>query len=369
MLERLFQNYQQTRLPVASPDAVNLIILAVLLVAAVLSARRRPTSPLDRTQTEQLRGVAILLVVVGHLFSHVTTARAHGIMAADAVALFLVLSGYALTLSAQSAPITLRHFVTRRVRRVMVPYWAITVLLLILSYVLLRSSYSPKDLLLTFAGINLNAATNHIDYVRWYVTFILVWYALFFVANRVEARWGLNAAALLLLCGGGLLVLNAHVTRFEWYQFFAFPVGCALGRYHDRVSEVVASRRPLVGAAAVFLLTAVLAYRLALEPRAQLHVPWTAFCIVSDLSSLAVAFGFIALISLVGSAGWSSRFLIFCGTVSYELFLLHGAFLIKHNPVFGWFDAGLLPLSFLILLAALLALSWGIHKAVSARFA
>ena len=62
-----------------------------------------------------------------------------------------------------------------------------------------------------------------------------------------------------------------------------------------------------------------------------------------------------------GARGYESRLLVLCGTVSYEVFLIHGALLIKYNPVFPLFDtaaAGIVPafLAWLVFLYAVAVL-------------
>lgn len=57
------------------------------------------TSILDRPQAEQLRGVAIFLVVLGHLWVHASKQSPFLMLQGDAVAMFLIISVFGLTMS------------------------------------------------------------------------------------------------------------------------------------------------------------------------------------------------------------------------------------------------------------------------------
>ena len=66
MARVLFSNYETVKLAVADPGLSNLYIWLLLFGVTLLSIKRRKTFLLDFTQTDQLRGIAILFIVVGH---------------------------------------------------------------------------------------------------------------------------------------------------------------------------------------------------------------------------------------------------------------------------------------------------------------
>ena len=84
----------------------------------------------------------------------------------------MILSGFGLTSSVKT--LNLNKFISKRIVRVLVPYWIATVFILILDYLILGIFLQPANIVLTFIGANFNKEISHIDYVRWYVTFILV---------------------------------------------------------------------------------------------------------------------------------------------------------------------------------------------------
>ena len=362
----MLSNYETTRLLFGSPNAANLATLAVLSLLAVVSLRRsQPESFAGRRQTSQLKGVAILVIILSHVWVHVASARATLNLANYGIALFLTLSGFGLTLSGMKRHPSLGAFVKRRLGKVMLPYWVVTLLLLVLDGFLLRRVYAPKDLVATFLGINLNDVTRHIDYVRWFVTFILFWYVLFFIAMRMEERFHLNAAWVLLGCAVVLFPVDYYLTRLSWDEIFAFPAGCLLARHHGRLSAWFSMNRNPMLWAALLLGGAALACDLAIDSNAFPYLPSIVVKFAGEMNSLVLVGASLVIMAALSAAGYGSRFLYLCGTLTYGLFLLHGAVLVRYNPVFGLLNSRWLPLSFVFLLGLLLGVSYLVHKTVS----
>lgn len=69
-LHDAFVNYQSDKLNIDNPDLTNLQLIVLYRLLAWLTSRKYDSTDsrvLDRLQTEQLKGLAIFLVVVGHL--------------------------------------------------------------------------------------------------------------------------------------------------------------------------------------------------------------------------------------------------------------------------------------------------------------
>ncbi|MBI5056326.1 MAG: acyltransferase [Nitrospirae bacterium] len=358
MLEQLIHSYESVKMPVENPDAVNLIILALLVCIAVFSLRRTESASfLDRDQTDQLKGIAILLIMLGHLWVHVSQKKAGLIMSGDGLALFLMLSGYGLTRSIQKRVPTFRDFMSRRVNRVMLPYWIVSFFLLFLDYALLEKSYSLKDIALTLIGINVTQTTQHIDYVRWFMTFLLFWYAVFYITvSRISSK---KPAIFLIICA---MVLFVAERRLGWYQLFAFPVGCAIGQYHGKIQALFMkeNKKIFISAAAVFIV--VLISKIYVLNYLGKHWRYDIFKAVDELVSILFNSSLIIMTAFYSYKNYYSVFLRFCGSVSYELFLLHGYFMIKYNPSFGLMNVTMLPVTFFIFLSLVLSLSYITHK-------
>ena len=161
------QNFEVNKLLVSQPDLANFAILLILFIIVILSLKRCRTIFGDAAHSNQAKGVAILLIIVGHLWVHVSLEKPGLVFSGDGVSLFLILSGYGLTRSHLTSQYTLKQFFTKRINRVFYPYWIATILVIGLDYLVLNRSYSFFDILLTTVGINLNETTKHLDYARW----------------------------------------------------------------------------------------------------------------------------------------------------------------------------------------------------------
>lgn len=332
-----FKNYEITKLIIPNSNVANLLILIILCCSAAFSSKRsaHPSDFLDRTQTEQLKGIAILLVVLGHLWVHVSDKRASIVFSGDAVALFLLLSGYGLTISSQNNSFTFRYFLLQRIKRVMVPYWIATILIIMLDYLIIGRTYVFTDVLMTSVGINMNTATRHIDYVRWYVTFIIMWYLIFYLIMTNINR---QKAVILLLATSAILFPVSYYYLGLGYHFFAFPIGCLIGVYYDQLGTLFMKKRRY---APLFVLTCflyIISYKIFLgdgtiSNYVANHIPNILLAFVNEVNSTLISLALIIAVGYFGIKGYTSELLLFCGKCSYPLFLMHGAFLIKYNCI------------------------------------
>lgn len=83
--------------------------------------------------------------------------------------------------------------------------------------------------------------------------------------------------------------------------------------------------------------------------------------VLDEANGLFLSLGLVVLMAYLGLKGYYSGFLGFCGSISYEIFLLHGAFLVKYNPIIVR-DEAFLPFSFMFFLSCIIALSWVAHR-------
>jgi membrane-bound acyltransferase YfiQ involved in biofilm formation len=373
-LKEVFINYEEGKLAVFSPDLVNITIFFVFFVFVLLSAKKDKSLAseyLGHTQTDQLKGLAIFLVIVGHLWVHVADRMAHIVLSGDGVAVFLMLSGYGLTIS-WSQDVTFRGFFTKRLKRVMIPYWIATVVILMTDWVLLDRRLDIVQIMMTALGINVTRTLTHLDYVRWFVTFILLWYGLFYFARRCLRPD--RAVLALLIAGVPLLPLNYYLLHFGWYQFLAFPIGCAVAVYRTKIIEMYKSKNRLLVTLSVTAAGVILAYKATLQEEhirvaIVTCVPNIVLAYFNDAVSTILCVAALLLSMRLGEGGYYSRLLVVMGRYSYELFLLHGVFLIKYNPIVRSTGAPALVgefafyMLFISLLAYLLAKATGLFHA------
>ncbi len=358
----IFLNFEDTKLFISNPSFHNFVIIFILLVISLVFARRKATGFMDITQGNELKGLAMLMVVTGHLWVHVSQDRASLILGGTAVSLFLLLSGYGLTLSVENKPLTLKGFIFRRLSRVMIPYWIITGIILLLDYLILNKTYSLQGITTTLAGINIDRTIRDLDYVRWFITLLLIEYIVFFVANRFLPRF---EAILSIFLFNVLLMLLKHFDFFllgSFHNIIAFPLGCLLAYYIKDVSRFVFEKGNHTKLIILFISCLILVWLLLSffgeDKNFLIKMTRIGLTNLQPLLSCVLA---ILLVGGVGRLGYVSGFLSFTGIIALEIYLVHGPLLIKYNPVIGLFPPGYIVISFLIFLVLLFALSYGLN--------
>jgi len=335
-LDNRFANYQISKLHIVNPDLANFLIVAMFLLLVLLTHRRnshREPHILSRSHTEQLKGLAIFFVVLGHLWGHVSQIGARIVLSGDAVAMFLILSGFGITISSKRRKMNFGSFFRRRFGRVLIPYWIATSVILALDYIILGEVLSLDSLLMTLIGANFRIELRHLDYVRWFVTFILIWYVVFWIIYTTFPARRLEHFLLLiaLMC----FPINYYFLDFG-YHYFAFPVGCMLAIHRDRLEECFKMKRGLLLCMSLSGLSCAIAYKYLYGHIYDIwpdSLPTIILTCLGEGTGIVLCFSVIILTTHVGTKGLRSGLLVFLGRYSYEIFLLHGVFLVKYNPV------------------------------------
>ena len=299
--------------------------------------KQRSNHLLDIRQTEQLKGLSIFLVILGHLWVHVSTIKPALIFSGDAVSMFLILSGYGLTISAGKAKLNFKTFALKRLRRVMAPYWIVTLFIVLLDILLLNKILSANSIIETFLGLNFTEETKRIDYVRWFITFLLFWYSVFFAVHNL---FPVRMRALVFIIVSIIFQLaDYYIFHWMWYQYLSFPLGCIFAMYKEDILQVLADHQTriylILGIGLIFAILSKIA--LHHEPVKDLlsrSVPNICLVYLKEASSIILGIGLILILGYIGHRGFESKLLLILGKYSYELYLLHGVFLIKYNFFF-----------------------------------
>ncbi len=364
-LQNYINNYEMIKLDIVNPNYSNFLLIFLFLVFIALTTRRininlEKNELLSVLHTDQLRGIAIFFVVLGHLWVHVSKTKPHIILSGDSVSLFLFLSGFGLAISTRNNPIGFKNFCFKRIKRVMIPYWIVTILILILDLLILGRILKLDSLLMTIFGINTRLELTKLDYVRWFVTFILLWYLVFYVfLLKYRTKF---SSLLLLVIAFVLLPLNYYFFHFGWYQFFSFPIGCLMAIHYEIAADIFNkySRKliilGIIGVCYVLFYKILMSYE-NFSSVITKSIPNLLLSYYSDWNSLILVLSCIILTNKFIEKGFYSKFLLFLGKYSYEIFLLHGVFLIKYNPIIRDKNTLLLSFQFLMLLLFVIAIS------------
>lgn len=370
-------NYELVKLDICNPDFSNFLIIFAFLAASFFTMSRNTRGHtkfefLSALHTVQVKGVAIFLVVLGHLWVHVSTFKPHIVLSGDSVAIFLMLSGFGLTISSRNSNPNFSQFCLKRLRRIMVPYWFATLLVLFLDYLLLDQMLDFRRLLLTFLGVNTNKELYQLDYARWFITFIILYYIVFYVLFiRFYSKYSLAYMFLLSFC---LFLSDYYLLHFGWYQFLSFPLGCFLAQYRDDVVRIYNKYKLFCIYCSFFVLLYVIfvkfllanseyySFIVAMIPSIFLRLYFECNSILFSLSIIFIVGYFCEYISC-------SQFLHIVGKYSFEIFLLHGAALIKYNPIISTGESLLLVLQFIIFFSIILFASYCVDKVLCCFYA
>ena len=210
-----------------------------------------PTARVSRdARLDLLRGLTILLVVLGHVIMYSVSRPAsvvtpawvfvENVIWAFHMPLFAYLSGWAMSLG--RAPDSAR-FLVARLRSVMLPYaaWTMVALVFALSGFWRAMSPVPGTMIGAFSTVDLTALPGLLDFY-WFLPAIFGCYALWWLAHRSAHRdaWmiAIAIAAVVIhtyLSGSGSLTLLLEIT----WLFPFFAIGAITKAHFDRIHPAV----------------------------------------------------------------------------------------------------------------------------------
>lgn len=260
---------------------------------------------LSKTTTANLKGLAILVVMLGHLVTIHKSSLNYDMryFAAFSVSIFLILSGYGLCVSSSSNG--LKGFFKKRLSAVMLPFVLVTIIVSAAYGILFTD---PIRVLRTITLTNPN---NQIDGTMWFIYYISLWYVLFFAAYSIFKNKHLRVASLIAIAiyiyfGNSMSQFLELDFQFKLHAF-SFVAGVAIGEYKDKVSS------------RLLLSVSVVVFTFALKSL------FTEFSMVSYQLS-CISFGLL-VISLFAFIRIDNPILSFFGDMSYEMYLFEGVLL------------------------------------------
>ncbi|MEP8891730.1 acyltransferase family protein [Enterobacter roggenkampii] len=264
---------------------------------------------ISKDNTIQLKAIAIIIVMIGHLITVNKTPFPSELRwtASFGVTIFLLLSGYGLMKSFEQNG--LKGFFRKRLLTVLLPFYIMTVF----TYLINGSRQnSIHDLFktLTFTNLDMN-----IDGTMWYIYFISIWYIAFYVAARVLKSPTLICSFLFFI--STLFILKNPFIGHENLRFqttlhaFSFPIGVATSQlFMSKLLRHVISILGITACAFIYI--------------SQWEIYQDYKFILSCLS-----FG-LSITLIVSCYEFSLKPLVFVGLISYEAYLIEGVTLRYH---------------------------------------
>lgn len=209
-------------------------IFSIIFFAALLIfiKPRKITEWFPASLTTELKGMAILMIVLSHIGYFLATDTRFlwplSIMAGVGVNLFLFLSGFGLTASQIKNNLKPWQFYKKRLLKLFQPFWLALIILFGLNFIFSGPDYSFGYIVKSFLGIFTQADLyNDINSPLWYFTFILGYYLIFPIVFLKKAPW-LSAFIMYLV---GYLFVYFEPSAFDYIihmykiHIVAFPLG------------------------------------------------------------------------------------------------------------------------------------------------
>lgn len=352
-----FRNYTLAPLIIRNWNLILYFFLGIFLVAVLVFTKKKPMGKinvLSVVYTTQLKGLAIIIIIVSHFGNHLLqlpdNADFTKNFGAAGVEIFLILSGFGVTMSYLQKGLAKRWLIDKYLR-IWMPFFLVTLLWVLLDHLLLPVTHSLTYTLLSLAGIFTQNTWEAFDFNTWFVSYILIQYVFFFVVFSIQ-RFTLPMKILLVcICNAVLLELSrvylvnttfGGLSGFVFGYSIYFPIGILLAMNASKITKLLGTipKSFLLGGSGLFLIFALIEGQFL-----QGSDAWATIALVS--------FFYLFVFS-----GYYSRFLVFMGTISYELFLIHGPFMYRYDFLFFRWH---FYLSIPVYLSVIIVLAYLIH--------
>jgi len=370
---KLFTTHFNHQFTLPDPNFTALFIYSIFLLAIFLSLKRSKETPMfmNVTQTNMIRGLGIAFIVLKHVDDFlILPPQCFPVYLAEyGVTLFFFLSGYGLMRSFNRKESNLSQFIVRRIKRIFIPYWIVTVIFLMLDYLLLAKEYSFNQKVIAMLGINISRGIQFIN-GTWFLTLLLFFYCVFIVSTIFKRRTVQLSLIFLIpvivfFIEKRFDLINRIAERgYFWPGPFLliFPFGCLVGLYYEQFKKLFDHlREPRLRG---FLLSFVLLSFFIITRRFQMkygtHPNMIYQFTIVYIHQVSVICFFTYIIGFFSSFKITSGFLVLLGSLSYEIFLLHWPFMVKYDFILFRVP---LKFSFLVYFAVICLLSYSLRKA------
>lgn len=313
-----------------------------------------------------MKGYAIFTIVLFHLFqntglpSGAEQALAFG---GTGVHTFFLLSGFGLYLSHCRHPLSIREFVKKRFAKIYVPYLGVVLFSALFSLfvpIFEPDGYALLGHILLYKMVD-DRIIGSYGYHLWFISTIIQFYiafpALVWLKQRVsDGAFLLVTLALSILWVGIVLALEKGEVR-AWYSFFLqyvweFGVGMLLAQGYLRRGSWKMPNQVVLGGCA---LVGLLAYSL-------MTLYWgTVGKMVNDVPAL-IGYTAVGLFIYRLRLAWVHRGLLFTGTISYALYLVHIGVKLTAKYAIEYYGVPLNALTLFAILLSSYLIAYGYHQ-------
>lgn len=298
---------------------ISLLVLFVLVckdffVSKQLYPSVTVESFFSKSQTDWLRGIAIILIMYSHYYAVLNlNGKINGILyqllsctGMYGVALFLLMSGYATMISKMNKTNYLQGYIPKRLLRLYVPFIIVFIIM-----VILRMVHGEG---ITLKNILLMPLMSLPDTINWYLKVQLALYIVFYLAARFIKKDKWVIIAIFTICFVYMIIgLITHIDAYWYESSYMFPLGMLMAKYKNSVFRFLSLHYP-IKIIASFLLAAIF------------YIPYYFFG--GPIPEIIHIWGITQfMVCLCVKMRGTSRILSFFGQCSLELYLSHAIYL------------------------------------------
>lgn len=295
-----------------------IILFLALALVGITYERGYIEQPLNLENTNALRGICAIEIMLGHIgiatespFLYIN--RKAGILI---VGIFFFLSGYGLMYSTINKPDYFKNFLCKRIWKILYPTLILYLISLIIDIFCQRFDFSIISLIKCLLLYNFPQKIN------WYVTEILVLYLLFyFLYRNMQPKHG----NIILITACILFIIFANIIDMEnpWYgSTLCFPLGVLFAQNESKVIDILKQKYILITISSL-LLTMFGTF---------LFFFFNTYSFLSDVIGRNVASTSFCILTLTLLMKFriGNKVSLFFGSISYEIFLIHGLFIYQN---------------------------------------
>lgn len=223
---------------------VGVILEIALFFVLYFVFKSRPTRKcnafLTFDNTDFLRGLAILMIIVMHSCANMHDAKGFSSLGGIGVSLFLMLSAYGLSESYKKKG--LQGFFKKKMSRIWLPYALFLVVITCIQgrFSLFKSTSFYLDLFC-------------IKTSYWFISFLIYNYLLFWISKKINKQW---FSCLLFFIFG--MTIFCFDDRIRAEQVLSFPTGLIFSDYKDKIKVYIESHKIIASSIVAIILASSL---------------------------------------------------------------------------------------------------------------
>ena len=332
--------------------ATQIVIVAFLLVVFLTIKKSSHTDVFPISVTNELKGLGILTVV----FAHFTYMKVNNweflyplsTIAGVGVDLFLLMSGFGLTVGMMKRPMGTLEFYKKRVIKIFIPFWIALIIMFIADFIFLDKNYGFMYMIKSALGFFPTAdGFADVNSPFWYITWMMMFYILFPLFFIKKAPW-LTAIilAVIALIIGGTNPLDLGSNWLHRLHSVAFSIGIVMAwllaikpNEKNKLVESIKNFRDNSNLPR-YLVILVMALIVAYVSQHTSAKDWPTVkailgenYLVEQLACVVIMMAFVVIFVLKKV---ESKFLAIYGAFSYEVYLIHWPLMGRYDIFFDY---------------------------------